>query len=101
MSYGDNIGSGNGLLPDGAKPFPAPMFKNQVRSCGIYMREILQEMLKISMFAIVWYEFENHWFKITAASPRDQSVKGHLPVFELHFGHAIHLDDLKYKRKTV
>ena len=38
------IGSGNGLLPDGTKPLPEP----------IYPRAILHEIVKI------WYEFQNH-----------------------------------------
>ena len=42
-----NIGSGNGLVPDGTKPLPEPMLTNQssVRSDDIHLREISQEIL--------------------------------------------------------
>ena len=41
---GVNIGSGNGLLPDGTKPLPEPMLT--LRSCGIHPKSITQGMLK-------------------------------------------------------
>ena len=45
-----NIGSGNGLLPDGTKPLPEPMLTDDQwgLKCGIHLRPILQEVLKIS-----------------------------------------------------
>ena len=45
-----NIGSGNGLLPDGTKPLPERMLSNHQRSCGICLRAISQEMRQISVF---------------------------------------------------
>ena len=42
-----NIGSGNGLVPDGTKPLPEPMLTNH--QWGIHMIVISQEMLKISI----------------------------------------------------
>ena len=40
-----NIGSGNGLLPDGTKPLPEPMLTyHHLRSSGIHLRAILQEI---------------------------------------------------------
>ena len=44
---GVNIGSGNGLLPDGTKPLPEPMLTLRwLKSCGIHPKSITQEMLK-------------------------------------------------------
>ena len=42
-------GSGEGLMPDDTKPLPEPMITNHkyTRSCGIQMRAISQEILKI------------------------------------------------------
>ena len=51
-----NIGSGNGLLPDGTKPLPEPMLTIHPSSLGIHLREISQEMPQISIFG----EFENY-----------------------------------------
>ena len=40
-----NIGSGNGLLPDGTKPLPEPMLTdNQWSPSDIHMKAISQEM---------------------------------------------------------
>ena len=40
-----NIGSGNGLLPDGTKPLPEPNVDlSSIRSSGIHLRAILQEI---------------------------------------------------------
>ena len=59
--YGDtqyalvNIDSGNGLLPDGTKPLPEPMLTNhKLGYCGIHLRVVLREMLKISFLKCVW-----------------------------------------------
>ena len=38
-----NIGSGNGLLPDGTKPLPEPM----LRSLGIHLRALSLDDVKI------------------------------------------------------
>ena len=43
-----NIGSGNGLLPDGTKPLPEPMF----RSFSVHVRTISQEILPPSITKI-------------------------------------------------
>ena len=45
-----NTGSGNGLLPDSAKPLPESMFDiSSVRFCSIHLSAISQEKLKISI----------------------------------------------------
>ena len=45
-----NIGSGNGLLPDGTKPLPEPVLTNHSWGLvAIHQRAILQEMRKISI----------------------------------------------------
>ena len=43
----DNIGSGNGLLPDGTKPLPEPMLTYHQRGSVAYFWE--QELLKVSI----------------------------------------------------
>ena len=40
-----NIGSGNGLLPNGTKSLPEPMLTSSDVFCGIHFRVISQEML--------------------------------------------------------
>ena len=40
-------------------------------SCCIHLRSFWQEMLDIYL----WYEFQNYYIKITAASPKGQQVK--------------------------
>ena len=48
-----NIGSGNGLLPDGTKPSPEPMLTwSSVKSSDINIREISQEMPQPSTIKI-------------------------------------------------
>ena len=50
-----NIGSGNGLLPDGTKPLPEQNVDlPSVRSIGIYLSTILQKILQPSMTKISW-----------------------------------------------
>ena len=46
-----NIGSGNGLLPDGIKPLPEPMLTDY-QSSDIHIRAISQEMLQSSITKI-------------------------------------------------
>ena len=41
-----NIGSGNGLVPDGTKPLPEPIL-TLVRFYGIHIREISQWVAKL------------------------------------------------------
>ena len=47
-----NIGSGNGMLPDGTKPLPGP--KLSVRPCGIQL-----SFTGIAQDIFSWYRFEN------------------------------------------
>ena len=49
-----NIGSGNGLLPDGTKPLPEQMltYHQYVKSSGIHLRAILQEIPQPSVTEI-------------------------------------------------
>ena len=48
-----NIGSGNGLLPDGTKPLPEPNVDlSSVKSSGIHLRAILQEIPQPSVTEI-------------------------------------------------
>ena len=80
----DNIGSGNGLLPDGTKTFPEPMLINHherlVAFTGGNYSGNAQDMYHK-------YEFENHHFDITVTSPSDQwvniSVRTPLSVIDI------------------
>ena len=48
-----NIGSGNGLFPDGTKPLPEPMLTDHYRSSSdIHIRAISQEMPQPSITEI-------------------------------------------------
>ena len=48
-----NIGSGNGLLPDGTKPLPEPtLIDNSVRSSDIPLRAISQQVSQPSITVI-------------------------------------------------
>ena len=49
-----NIGSGNGLLPDGTKPLPEQMLTSEssVKSSDIHIKEISQEMPQPSIYKI-------------------------------------------------
>ena len=51
-----NIGSSNGLMPDGTKPLPEPMLTDH-QSSDIYIRAISQEM---SQQSITKNLFENY-----------------------------------------
>ena len=67
-----NIGSGNGLLPDGTKPL--------LNQCWLIIGEVLWHSPEGNFTwnaqdIYPWRELENYWFKITSASPRDQWVK--------------------------
>ena len=63
-----NIGSDNGLLPDGTKPLPDPMLT--IHQLGLVAFMFLWNAQDI----YPWYEFENYLFEITAVSPRGQWV---------------------------
>ena len=53
-----NIGLGNGLLPDGTKPLPEPMFDlSSIRSRSIHLRAISKDTWAI-----------NHWDKLEITS---------------------------------
>ena len=48
-----NIGSGNGLLPDGTKPLPEPVLTDhQWSPSDIHIREISREMPQTSIIKI-------------------------------------------------
>ena len=68
-----NIGSGNGLLPDGTKPLPEPMLTNHQFSLVACTLGLFQGNTQ-DMYP--WCEFQNNSFwDITATSPRGQRVK--------------------------
>ena len=73
-----NIGSGNGLLPDGTKPLPEPsnvVDFPSVKSSDIHIREISQEMPQPSITKNL---FENYISKILFKFPRGQLMcNGH------------------------
>ena len=48
-----NIGSGNGLLPDGTKPLLEPMLTSSVRSSDIHLRASSQELPQPSIIEII------------------------------------------------
>ena len=60
----ENIGSGNGLLPDGTKPLPEPMLTYHQRgSVAFFWEQVSQELLKVSiqdMSLKIWH-FENYF----------------------------------------
>ena len=69
-----SIGTGNGKMPDGTGPSPEPIL-TLVRSCGIHLRVISQEM-KISIRKkdiYLWHEFHNYLFQIITTPPRANS----------------------------
>ena len=47
-----NIGSGNGLSPDGTKPLPEPILTSSVKSSDIHIRAISQVMPQPSVTEI-------------------------------------------------
>ena len=47
-----NIGSGNGLVPDGTKPLPEPMLTDHQKSTDIHIRVISQKMSQPSIIKI-------------------------------------------------
>ena len=62
---GQITGSGNGLLPDGTKPLPEPMF------CGMHLKAILQELINNLNHYMNW---KTILFNIISTSPRSQWV---------------------------
>ena len=63
-----NIGSGNGLLPNGTKPLPEPSLTcHQYGSVACFTA--------IDQVDILYSELENYNFKITATPQRGQWVK--------------------------
>ena len=71
-------------------------------SCGIHLKEISQQMLKIYLLGIL-----NYWFKITVISPGNQWVKqvvlksGWLPIKILLFaGLSSHSEMVQCNRKS-
>ena len=73
--YGDinwvNIGSGNGLLPDGTKPLPEPMLTQVITEVLWHLHDTIScgEILNLSVLD----EFENY------KSPKDQQVNSLAP----------------------
>ena len=65
-----NIGSANGLLPDSTKPW-TNVDLSSVRSSGIHLRAILQEILQPSVTEISWKITS----KFSLKSPKGQWVK--------------------------
>ena len=70
-----NIGSGNGLLPDRTKPLPDRV---RLTQCWLLVNEVLWQSPEINFTAnaqldILYNEFENGTFEITATSLRGQS----------------------------
>ena len=41
-----NIGSGKGLVPDGTKPIPEPIYTPSLKFCGICLRAVPYGMLQ-------------------------------------------------------
>ena len=74
--YGDiwvNIGSGNGLLPDGTKPLPEPMLTyHQYGPVSFFLSEDL--IKRSSEGTNQWSKLENWIFKVASKSPRGQWV---------------------------
>ena len=76
MPYGDtdlgNIGSQNDLLLNGTKPLPEPMLTSYqwLSTGGIHLSNVTADAQAI----ILYFEFENYIFRITATTPRDQCV---------------------------
>ena len=55
-----NIGSGNGLLPDGTKPLPEPMLTNHQ---GSHQRAIWPNLIGNAEDVYPWKEFKYHYHK--------------------------------------
>ena len=66
-----NMGSGNGLLPDGTKPLPKPMLTSYQLSSLAHTWKQFNGKCPSNIFC---NEFENYTFKITATSPSVQWV---------------------------
>ena len=62
-----NIGSGNGLLPDGTKPLPEPMLTCHQWS---FVFSLYNSFTGSAWDISSWYKFENYNFEITATFPR-------------------------------
>ena len=75
-----NTGSGNGLLPDGTKSLPEPMFFHCLNQCWFIISKVLwhsSEDIIIGRFEDTNQQskIEDYIFKITLSSPRSQWVK--------------------------
>ena len=67
-----NIGSGNGLLPDGTKPLPEPMLTYHQRgSVALSWEQFHRKCSRYQFVKLVW----NYNFKIISTFPRGQWVK--------------------------
>ena len=66
-----NIGSGNGLFPDGTKPLTEPMLiKRQLGPPALIQSNIYLNIHDVNLQVL----FKIYTFKITATSPRGQWV---------------------------
>ena len=83
-----NMGSGNGLLPDGTKPLPEPMLNvnlSSVRSSDIYLRASSQDITQPSISEIIWkikylkfhsnFQGANELRKFVAAADEDAETE--------------------------
>ena len=67
-----NIGPGNGLLPDGTKPLPEPMVMSHCQGVWYSPESVFTPSTQRT---ILYNDLESYtFFRITAASPRDQQV---------------------------
>ena len=70
-----NIGSGNGLLPDGTKPLPEPMLTHY--QSKVQRHPSRHSFRRISLTINHWNNFEFFLSKFSFKSPRGQWVNGH------------------------
>ena len=73
-----NIGSGNGLVPDGTRTLPKPMLTNH-HWCFVTLTWGQFHMKKIQD-VYSWYELENYWFKSQLHLPGANELT-HIMVF--------------------
>ena len=60
-----NVGSGNGLMPDGTKPLPQPMLTSHWWARGSVILTSEQFHTESAQDAILFKEFESYSFEIT------------------------------------
>ena len=73
-----NIGSGNGLVPDGTKPLPEPKLTNhQWGSVACTWEQFYRKCWRIQSVALNRKLYSN--FEITSTSPRGKKLLPHFP----------------------